>query len=120
MKHYQLREALNNNSDFDAYLNIKSDREAIVFSGFAKAPDADVFRNVYERIMTSGNEKLYFLCDNEVDDRVVASFHLGLVSENEAEIMGYNVLPQYRGKGVGKRKYSHQRNFRKKSHTSPP
>lgn len=95
------REALNTESDFQIYLRIKSDTDAVAYSGFSSAPDPVKFRMVFERIMNDAKQHLLYLCDRENKDAVAATFHYCENDEVTVEGLGYNVFPEYRGLSLG-------------------
>lgn len=101
LKQFEFRKAELTEQDFEIYLQIKSDKDAIAYSGFNSAPDAKVFRKVYERILNSENEYLYYLCDAHANNKVAGTFHFSRKDNVTAEGLGYNVFPEYRGKGLG-------------------
>jgi len=102
MRRFKFRPAKNNESDYEIYYRIKSDQEAINFSGFKTAPDREKFHNVFCRIFEEENTFLYYLCDTENDNTVCATFHFKKVDPTTAEGLGYNVFPAYRGLGLGR------------------
>lgn len=95
------RDAVNTEEDFQIYLRIKSDEDAVKFSGFATAPDPIKFRTVFDRIMNDSKQHLLYLCDNENNDAVAATFHYCENDEVTVEGLGYNVFPEYRGLSLG-------------------
>ena len=106
MRRFRFRPAKNNESDYEIYYRIKSDQEAINFSGFKTAPDREKFYNVFCRIFEEENTFLYYLCDTENDntekwgDMDAGILSMGLMVA--AEGLGYNVFPAYRGLGLGR------------------
>lgn len=98
---FVFRKAENTDNDFEAYLSIKSEKDAIAFSGFSTAPNREHFRQVYEKLMKSSNEYLYFLVDMDHDKEVAATFCLRKKDNVVAEIGGYHVLEKYRGMHLG-------------------
>lgn len=95
------RDALPTEEDFLVYLRIKSDEEAVKFSGFKTAPDPVKFRGVYDRIMNDPKQHLLYLCDTENNETVASTFHYQENDEETVEGLGYNVFPEYRGHGLG-------------------
>ena len=98
---FHFRDALPTNEDFLIYLRIKSDEEAVKFSGFKTPPDPVKFRAVYDRIMNDPKQHLLYLCDDENNGTVASSFHYQENDEETVEGLGYNVFPEYRGLGLG-------------------
>lgn len=98
---FHFREAVASDEDFQIYLRIKSDAEAVKFSGFSSAPDPVKFRTVFDRIMNDNKQHLLYLCDSENNDAVAASFHYCENDEVTVEGLGYNVFPEYRGLSLG-------------------
>ena len=95
------REARVLDDDFLIYLRIKSDEDAVKFSGFSSAPDPIKFRAVFDRIMSDNKQHLLYLCDSENNDAVAATFHYCENDEVTVEGLGYNVFPEYRGLSLG-------------------
>ena len=95
------REALPTEEDYLIYLKIKSDEDAIKYSGFKTAPDPEKFRGVFNRIMEDPKQHLLYLCDKENNDTVASSFHYQENDSETVEGLGYNVFPEYRGLGLG-------------------
>ena len=98
---FYFREALPTEEDFLIYLKIKSDEEAVKFSGFKTAPDPVKFRGVFDKIMENPTQHLLYLCDKENNDAVASSFHYQENDSETVEGLGYNVFPEYRGLGLG-------------------
>lgn len=98
---FYFREALPTEEDFLIYLRIKSDEEAVKYSGFTTPPDPQRFHVVYDSIMGDEKRHLLFLCDKENHDTVAASFHYRENDEETVEGLGYNVFPEYRGMSLG-------------------
>lgn len=94
---FVFRKAENTNEDFEVYLSIKSEKDAVAFSGFSTAPNRERFRQVYDKLMSRQNECLYYLVDLEQDCDVAGTFHLVMKDEETAEVGGYNVFEKYRG-----------------------
>ena len=98
---FYFREAVASDADYEIYLRIKSDAEAVKFSGFAAPPDPEKFRTVFDRIMNDSKQHLLYLCDKENDNAVAATFHYCENDEVTVEGLGYNVFPEYRGMSLG-------------------
>lgn len=84
---------------FDDYLRLKSDPEAIKWSGFATAPDAVKLKNHFENLVKS-DRKIFFLKDNS---ETVGYCQISLSDEGRYEIDGYSILSDFVGKGYGSR-----------------
>lgn len=95
------REAVASEEDFLIYLHIKSDAEAVRFSGFTTAPDPERFHKVYDDILNDSKRHLLYLCDKENNNAVAATFHYRENDEETVEGLGYNVFPEYRGMSIG-------------------
>lgn len=98
---FYFREALPIEEDFLIYLRIKSDEEAVKYSGFTTPPDPQKFHSVYDSIMEDEKRHLLFLCDKDNNNKVAASFHYRENDEDTVEGLGYNVFPEYRGMSLG-------------------
>ena len=94
---FYFREAFEKEEDFQIYLRIKSDAEAVAYSGFSAPPDPLKFRTVYDRIMNDKQQHLLFLCDQENEDTVAATFHYCEKDKVTVVGLGYNVFQEYRG-----------------------
>jgi len=101
LNRFQFRKAENTLDDFELYLSIKSDKEAVAFSGFKTAPDRDKFKEVYKRIMSNEKQVLLFFFDTEKNNQVCSSFHYEILDEERVEGLGYNVFPEFRGNRLG-------------------
>lgn len=101
LKRFCFRKVDNTDSEFEIYYKIKCDKEAVAYSGFATPPDKDKFRQVFNRILSDSQQKLYYLCDVENANRVAATFHYKENDVETVEGLGYNVFPEYRGMGLG-------------------
>ena len=98
---FHFRDAVATEDDFQIYLRIKSDVEAVKFSGFSSAPDPEKFRGVFDGIMNDEKQHLLYLCDGENNEAVAATFHYRENDELRVEGLGYNVFPEYRGLSLG-------------------
>lgn len=98
---FHFRDATTSEEDYQIYLRIKSDAEAVKFSGFATPPNPERFKKVFDRIMNDDKQHLLYLCDKENNDTVAATFHYCENNEVTVEGLGYNVFPEYRGLGLG-------------------
>lgn len=98
---FLFRKAENTDEDFEVYLNIKSEKDAVAFSGFSTAPNRELFRQVYDKLLNAADEYLYYLLDREQCSEVVGTFHLKQKDEETAEVGGYNVFEKYRGMALG-------------------
>lgn len=95
---YILREA-NSTDDFDAFLALKSQKDAIKWSGFETAPDPERFKQYYiEKILNNPKTHVLFLCDaDEKDCPIVAYTQYDDISPIEVEIRGTVIKRQYQG-----------------------
>ena len=94
-------DALPTEEDFLIYLRIKSDEEAVKYSGFKTAPNPIKFRGVFDKIMEDPKQHLLYLCDKENLGAVASTFHYQENDKETVEGLGYNVFPEYRGLGLG-------------------
>lgn len=95
---YILREA-KSIDDFEAFLALKSQKDAIKWSGFKTAPDPNRFRQYYiEKVLNNPRTHVLFICDNDVDGcPIVAYNQYDEVSATEVEIRGTVVKKSYQG-----------------------
>lgn len=95
---YILREA-KSLDDFDAFLALKSQKDAIKWSGFETAPDPDKFKQYYiEKILNNPITHVLFLCDADVEGcPIVAYTQYDDVSSTEVEIRGTIIKKRYQG-----------------------
>ena len=95
---YILKEA-NSLDDFDAFLALKSQKDAIKWSGFETAPDPVKFKQYYiDRILNNPQTHVLFLCDADVEGcPIVAYNQYDDVSPTEVEIRGTIIKKRYQG-----------------------
>lgn len=87
--------------DFDNYLIVKSDAPAILWSGFATAPNPDNLKPYFERIINNPDIYIYFLFEEGSDDIIGYG---QIVKENDNEVLyaGNSIRQVYQGKGYSK------------------
>ena len=95
---YSLREATSLD-DFDAFLALKSQKDAIKWSGFSTAPERESFRKYFiERILNDSSTHVFFLCDNCIEGcPVVAYRQYNQLSDDEVEVRGTTIKKSYQG-----------------------
>ena len=95
---YILREA-NSIDDFDAFLALKSQKDAVKWSGFETAPDPDRFRQYYiEKVLNNPKTHVLFICDaDEEGCPIVAYNQYDDITPIEVEIRGTVIKRQYQG-----------------------
>lgn len=87
-------------TDFDEYFDIKSDPNAILWSGFATAPDKEKLKSHFQKLITNENVYLFFLVDSETNE-VVGYDQMVKVDENTVESAGHSIKTQYARQGFG-------------------
>ncbi len=84
---------------FYDYLRLKSDPEAIKWSGFATAPDAVKLKKHFESLVIS-DRRIFFLQNG---GETVGYCQISLSEDEQYEIDGYSILSDFGGKGYGSR-----------------
>lgn len=84
---------------FDDYLRLKSDPEAIKWSGFATAPDAARLKAHFECLVTS-DRRIFFM---QKAGETIGYCQISLSEDGRYEIDGYSILSDFGGKGYGSR-----------------
>ena len=95
---YYLKEA-NSLEQFEGYLKLKSQKDAILWSGFATAPDRERFLKYYkEKVLQNPNTHLMLQYDEDLDDTTIVGYvQYDDIAENEVEIRGSGILKSYQG-----------------------
>lgn len=86
--------------DFEFLLELKSQKDAIKWSGFSTAPNRENFlRYFQERVLGNPNVFMYYLKDT-TDEIPMGYIQFDKVTEAEAEGRGTNILKKYQGCGL--------------------
>jgi hypothetical protein len=95
---YILKEA-NSLDDFDAFLALKSQKDAIKWSGFETAPDSVKFKQYYiDKILNNPKTHVFFLCDADMEGCPVVGYRqYDQVSEEVIEVRGTVIKKNYQG-----------------------
>jgi hypothetical protein len=88
--------------DFDVLLALKSQKDAIRWSGFKSAPDKDSFLVYYkERVLANPKTQIMFLHDNEVEGApIVGYIQYDVLSIEDIEMRGSVIKKSYQGTGA--------------------
>ena len=88
--------------DFEPFLALKSQKDAIKWSGFSAAPERDTFRRYYEeRVLANPNTVIMFLRDLEVDGApIIGYIQYDILSNDEVELRGSVIKKSYQGIGA--------------------
>ena len=92
-----------NNSDFEDYYHIKCDPSAILWSGFATAPNRDKLLTHFQLLLSNnsmGRGYLYFLKETETN-ALIGYDLMTVVDETTVESSGHSILQEFQGKGYG-------------------
>jgi len=97
---YYLTKATTN--DFEALLALKSQKDAIRWSGFTTAPDRDKFLVYYrERVLGNPNTQIMFLHDDEIEGHpIVGYIQYDILSVEDIEMRGSVIKKSYQGTGA--------------------
>jgi RimJ/RimL family protein N-acetyltransferase len=87
-------------SDFDAYLKIKSDPTAILWSGFTCAPNPDKLLNHFVSLIQNDKIYLFYLVDDETNT-ILGYCRINYIDETTCESDGVSILSEFQGKGLG-------------------
>lgn len=89
-----------NISDFDAYLKIKSDLTAILWSGFTTAPAPQKLYDHFLNIINNDKIYLYYLVDPETT-HILGYCRINYIDDHVCESDGVSILSEYQGQGNG-------------------
>ncbi len=90
-------------ADFEDYFAIKSDPTAILWSGFASAPDREKLLNHFKGLLEeikAKNKFLVYLKDSETD-ALIGYDLMTKIAEDTVESSGHSILSNWQGKGMG-------------------
>lgn len=90
-------------ADFEDYFVIKSDPTAILWSGFASAPDREKLLNHFKGLLEeikAKNKFLVYLKDSETD-ALIGYDLMTKIAEDTVESSGHSILSNWQGKGMG-------------------
>ena len=95
---YIIREA-SSLEDFDAFLALKSQKDAIKWSGFETAPDPVKFKQYYiEKVLNNPITHVFFLCDQSVEGCPIVGYRqYDKVSAEAVDIRGTIIKKSYQG-----------------------
>lgn len=95
---YFIREA-NTLDDFDAFLALKSQKDAVKWSGFEAAPNPDNFKRYFiERVLNNPLTHVMLLCKHDGEGNSIIGYRqYDQISENEIEIRGTTIKREYQG-----------------------
>ena len=98
---YILREAVSVD-DFEAFLQLKSQKDAVMWSGFVSAPKRESFKQYFiNKVLNDPLTHVFFLCDQDVEGcPVVAYRQYNQVSDDEIEVRGTTIKKSYQGTDV--------------------
>lgn len=87
--------------DFETFFLLKSQKDAVKWSGFEKAPDRDVlYRYFEEKILGNPNTHVFYMKDSEENDSVVGYKQYDDIGEDTVEIRGTVIFKRYQGCGL--------------------
>lgn len=91
---------VNSIDDFDFFLKLKSQKDAIKWSGFDSAPDPLAFKRYFiEKILNDKNAYVYYLKDDK-DDIPMGYIQFNKDNNEVVEGRGTNILKPYQGCGL--------------------
>jgi len=85
-------------ADYDDFYRIKCDPENVKWSGFATAPDYERMKEWFCKQLESEKRTIYITYWNGV---ACGFFYLDKLDNQDAEEIGYGVLTDYSGRGIG-------------------
>lgn len=94
---------VNSINDFDDYLKIKSDPTAVLWSGFATAPDPVRLKAHFQHLLDDCFPKgdiLVYLKDDETNE-VMGYDLMTKIDDKTIESSGHSILSNHQGKGLG-------------------
>ena len=88
--------------EFDAFLELKSQKDAVKWSGFETVPDRDKFFQYYlERVLNNPITHVMFLHDeDEEGDPIIGYVQYDDIDNEHVETRGSVILKRYQGTGV--------------------
>ena len=98
---YYLKEATSLD-DFDAFLALKSQKDAVKWSGFESAPDPERFRTYFvERVLNNPVTHVMLLHDGDAEgEPVVGYVQYDDLDDTHVETRGSVILKRYQGTGA--------------------
>ena len=95
---YILREA-KSLDDYEAFLALKSQKDAVRWSGFESAPDPLRFKQYYiEKVLNNPATHLFFLCDDSEESCPIVGYRqYDQMSDLAIEIRGTTIKKSYQG-----------------------
>lgn len=84
--------------DYDDFYKIKCDSENVKWSGFASVPDYERLKEWYIHQIGSEKRTIYLAYWNGA---ICGFFYLDKLADQNAEEIGYGVLTDHSGKGIG-------------------
>lgn len=94
--------------DFERYFQIKSDPVAILWSGFATAPDKEKLRKHFLGLLNNiqaGKKHLFYLME-EGTDSLIGYELMTELSADTVESSGHSILSSWQKKGMGTKLYA--------------
>lgn len=100
---------VNQLSDFEDYLAIKSDPTAILWSGFNSAPDREKLLIHFKGLMQDIREKKKFLVylKDEETNSLIGYDLMTKMDDITVESSGHSILSEWQGKGMGTVLFAH-------------
>ena len=100
MTMYYLTKATIN--DFEALLALKSQKDAIKWSGFTTAPDREKFLEYYmTKVLDNPKTGMMFLRDDEIEGNpIVGYIQYDIISPEDIEMRGSVIKKSYQGTGA--------------------
>ena len=98
---YYLKEATSENEDFEAFLELKSQTDAIKWSGFETAPKRSNFKKYYvEKIINNSKTHVMLLHDTEEDDSIIGYVQYDDITAESVETRGSGIIKRFQGIGA--------------------
>lgn len=94
---------VNSIDDFEDYFKIKSDKTAVLWSGFSCPPDKEKLRVHFNKLLTENFPKgdiLVYLKDDETN-ALIGYDLLTKLDDETVESSGHSILSEWQGKGYG-------------------
>ncbi len=90
--------------DFEDYYKIKSDPTAILWSGFANAPQREKllshYKSLMNNIVNNGGQYLYYM--KQKDTNALIGYDLMTqIDKDTIESSGHSILKEFQGRGYG-------------------
>lgn len=90
-----------NVKDFDDYYRIKADKTAILWSGFASAPDKGKLREHFLKLLDNKQESILLYLKEDDTEKLIGYDLMTRIDDETVLSSGHSILSEFQGKGYG-------------------